>query len=228
MTLDVEWSRIAQHPSDDLDPHTVGVQEHHLAYVIYTSGSTGRPKGVMNEHRGVVNRLLWMQDQYRLSVGDRVLQKTPFGFDVSVWEFFWTLSTGARLVVARPQGHKDPAYLCDLIQRSGVTRLHFVPSMLQSFLNQPEAARCTSLRHIVCSGEELPAGLQMKCFESLPTVRLSNLYGPTEAAVDVTSWECQPHDPGGRVPIGRPIANIRMYVLDRYLQPVPLGGPRMI
>ena len=225
IALDVEWDRIAQHSSDNLDSHAVGAREHHLAYVIYTSGSTGRPKGVMNEHRGVVNRLQWMQDAYRLGAGDRVLQKTPFGFDVSVWEFFWTLISGARLVVARAEGHKDPGYLCELIQRTGVTRLHFVPSMLQSFLDQPEALECTSLQHIVCSGEELPAGLQKKCLQSLPAVRLSNLYGPTEAAVDVTAWECRTSDPNARVPIGRPISNIRMYVLDRYLQPVPLCVP---
>jgi amino acid adenylation domain-containing protein len=191
--------------------------------VIYTSGSTGQPKGAMNEHRGVVNRLHWMREQYRLSPEDRVLQKTPFSFDVSVWEFFWTLLSGAGLVVARPEGHKDPEYLCQLIEGSGVTTLHFVPSMLQSFLERHRAGECGGVRHIVCSGEELSASLQRKCFESLPQVQLSNLYGPTEAAIDVTAWECSREDQGTRVPIGRPIANMRMYVLDRHGQPVPVG-----
>src|SRR6185437_6839059 len=185
-------------------------------------GSTGRPKGAMNEHRAVVNRLLWMQEQYQLGEDDRVLQKTPFSFDVSVWELFWPLMSGARLVVARPGGHQDPAYLMELIEQSGITTLHFVPSMLQAFLGQHEMGRCRSIRHIVCSGEELPLALQNKCLERLPRARLSNLYGPTECAVDVTAWECEKDETGSRVPIGRPIANTRMYVLDRHGQPAPI------
>jgi amino acid adenylation domain-containing protein len=164
-----------------------------------------------------------MQDAYQLDEHDRVLQKTPFSFDVSVWEFFWPLMTGARLVVAPPEVHKDPVYLAELIERTGITTLHFVPSMLQSFLDQHRPGQCPSLRHIVCSGEELPSTLQMKCFEHLPQAQLSNLYGPTEAAVDVTAWECSPNDRGARVPIGRPISNIQMYVLDRRGQPAPIG-----
>ncbi|HEY0685971.1 MAG TPA: amino acid adenylation domain-containing protein, partial [Steroidobacter sp.] len=194
-----------------------------LAYVIYTSGSTGQPKGAMNEHRAVANRLHWMQERYALSAQDRVLQKTPFSFDVSVWEFFWTLLSGAELIVARPEGHKDPTYLSQLIQRSGVTRLHFVPSMLQTFLEHCHSEECASLRQIVCSGEELSAGLARKCLERLPHVRLSNLYGPTEAAVDVTSWECTAQDANARIPIGRPISNIRIYILNADREPVPVG-----
>ena len=223
IALDERWEAIERQPGDDLDPTTLGLTPHHLAYVIYTSGSTGSPKGAMNEHRGVVNRLQWMQEQYRLGREDRVLQKTPFSFDVSVWEFFWTLMSGARLIVARPEGHRDPGYLCALIQRTEVSTVHFVPSMLQSFLDQHRPGECPSLSHIVCSGEELPAALQKKCFQSLPQARLSNLYGPTEAAVDVTVWECRPEDQGTRVPIGHPIANIRMYILDRQHRPVPVG-----
>jgi len=177
----------------------------------------------MNEHRGVVNRLQWMQDQYRLSATDRVLQKTPFSFDVSVWEFFWTLMSGARLIMARPEGHKDPSYLRALIEETGVTTLHFVPSMLQSFVDQHRSGECPSLRHIVCSGEELSASLQRKCFEHLPQARVSNLYGPTEAAIDVTAWECSPDDHSTRVPIGRPISNTQAYILDEQLRPVPPG-----
>lgn len=221
IALDSDWSDIASRK--DSNPDATVLSARQLAYVIYTSGSTGQPKGAMNEHRGVVNRLRWMQDQYCLGADDRVLQKTPFSFDVSVWEFFWTLGSGARLIVARPEGHKDPAYLQSLIEEAGVTTLHFVPSMLRSFLDSHQKGRCASLRHIVCSGEELPASLQRKCFEVLPQVRLSNLYGPTEAAVDVTAWECSPTDQSPRVPIGRPISNICMYVLDGQTAPVPVG-----
>lgn len=195
------------------------------AYVIFTSGSTGRPKGAANAHRGIVNRLLWMQQAYALGRDDRVLQKTPFTFDVSVWEFFWPLSTGTTLVVARPDGHRDGEYLIDLIRREQVTVMHFVPSMLRLFLAQPGAAHCRDLRRVLCSGEALPYDLVERFFECLPDVALANLYGPTEAAVDVTAWECRPNDASGMVPIGAPIANTAMHVLDERLRPLPLGVP---
>ncbi|MCF5434524.1 amino acid adenylation domain-containing protein, partial [Pseudomonas syringae] len=199
------------------------VTPQHLAYVIYTSGSTGQPKGVMIEHRAIVNRLLWAQDQYRLSREDRVLQKTPFGFDVSVWEFFLPLLAGAQLVIARPGGHQDPEYLAGLIADSGVTILHFVPSMLQSFLNQAGPLACSTLRQVFCSGEALPYSLQKHFEQRFAHVQLHNLYGPTEAAVDVTYWHCVPDLHAGIVPIGRPVANTRMYLLDPHMQPVPVG-----
>ena len=205
-----------------IDRLNVKVSPRNLAYVIYTSGSTGRPKGAMNEHRAVVNRLRWMEETYHLGPNERVLQKTPFSFDVSVWEFFWTLMAGSCLVVARPEGHKDPFYLRELIDRAGVTTLHFVPSMLQSFLSHVPERACPSLSHVVCSGEELPGYLRDQFFRCLPRVRLSNLYGPTEAAVDVTAWECQSEDGGMRVPIGRPIANVQIYILDAHMEPVPI------
>ncbi|AIO84321.1 D-alanine--poly(phosphoribitol) ligase, subunit 1 [Burkholderia pseudomallei HBPUB10303a] len=195
-----------------------------LAYVIYTSGSSGEPKGVMNEHRGVVNRLWWMQQTYALDERDAVLQKTPFSFDVSVWEFFWPLMSGARLVIAKPEGHKDPAYLSELIDRERVTTLHFVPSMLQAFLEDEGAARgCGSVKRVMCSGEALPPSLVKRFYRCLPDARLHNLYGPTEAAVDVTAWACDAEEGGASVPIGRPIANTRIYILDGYGQPVPRG-----
>ncbi|MCF5455205.1 non-ribosomal peptide synthetase, partial [Pseudomonas syringae] len=199
------------------------VTPQHLAYVIYTSGSTGQPKGVMIEHRAIVNRLLWAQDQYRLSREDRVLQKTPFGFDVSVWEFFLPLLAGAQLVIARPGGHQDPEYLAGLIADSGVTILHFVPSMLQSFLNQAGPLACSTLRQVFCSGEALPYSLQKHFEQRFAHVQLHNLYGPTEAAVDVTYWHCVPDLHAGIVPIGRPVANTLMYLLDPHMQPVPVG-----
>ena len=196
-----------------------------LAYVIYTSGSTGLPKGVMNEHRGVVNRLCWMQQAYGLTAEDRVLQKTVFSFDVSVWEFFWTLLNGARLVMARPGGHRDPQYLVETIGQTGITTLHFVPSMLQMFVYAlPEGETgCASLQRIVCSGEELPLSLQHACQERLGHAALYNLYGPTEAAIDVTHWTCDAGQQQGYVPIGRPIANTQIYILDAQGQPVPVG-----
>ncbi|MBH9643658.1 amino acid adenylation domain-containing protein [Burkholderia vietnamiensis] len=196
-----------------------------LAYMIYTSGSTGRPKGALNTHRAIVNRILWMQHAYALDADDAVLQKTPFSFDVSVWEFFWPLVTGARLVFARPGGQRETDYLVELIDRERITTLHFVPSMLRAFLDHPQlAAHCASLRRVVCSGEALPHDLQQRCFERLD-VKLYNLYGPTEAAVDVTAWECRRDDPQRIVPIGRPIANTRIYIVDAQLQPTPIGVP---
>ena len=195
-----------------------------LAYVIYTSGSTGRPKGTMNSHRGIVNRLLWMQERYGLTADDRILQKTPYSFDVSVWELFWPLLTGARLVMARPGGHQEPPYLVRTVQAEGITTMHFVPSMLQMFLEAPGVEACAaSLQRVVCSGEALPLDLTRRFFARLPGVGLHNLYGPTEAAVDVTHWTCEPHDRRGLVPIGRPVANTQIHVLDREMRPVPVG-----
>jgi amino acid adenylation domain-containing protein len=198
-----------------------------LAYVIFTSGSTGTPKGVMVPHQGIVNRLLWMQEAYGLTPDDRVLQKTPFSFDVSVWELFWPLLTGARLVFARPEGHRDPAYLAGLIAREGITTLHFVPSMLQAFLEapgfEPEALR--SVRRVMASGEALPPDLVRRFFARFSDAELHNLYGPTEASVDVSFWPAVPEPPRSVVPIGRPIANLRLHVVDRELRPQPIGVP---
>ncbi len=205
------------------DASGVPVDPDHLAYIIYTSGSTGQPKGAMNAHRGVVNRLLWMQRQYRLTADDVVLQKTPFSFDVSVWELFWPLLAGARLVLAKPDGHRDPHYLSELIEREGVTTLHFVPSMLQAFLDAGEPARCGSVRRVVCSGEALGAEVRDRFFERMPRAELHNLYGPTEAAVDVTWHACAPGEP--TVPIGRPVSNTRIHVLDGRLGETPVGIP---
>ncbi len=220
--LDSEWPVIARQST--ASPN-IALTPDNLAYMIYTSGSTGKPKGAMNTHRGICNRLLWMQDAYQLKADDRVMQKTPFSFDVSVWEFFWPLLAGARLVVARPEGHRDAAYLVELINAQQITTLHFVPSMLQVFLREPRVESCRSLRRVICSGEALPYELQETFFGRLPAVELHNLYGPTEAAVDVTYWACQKGSPLRTVPIGKPIANIQMYVLDPQLKPVPPGEP---
>ncbi len=201
---------------------TVRPQGEDLAYVIYTSGSTGRPKGVLNTHKGIYNRLCWMQDAFKLEASDCVLQKTPYSFDVSVWEFFWPLMYGARLVLAAPGAQRDSRALIDLIDAEQVTTIHFVPSMLQQFLKDAELARCTSLRRVICSGEVLSVKLQKEFFR-LMDAELHNLYGPTEAAIDVTHWQCLPDQP--QVPIGRPIANIQLYILDADRQPLPVGVP---
>ncbi|GGK73121.1 non-ribosomal peptide synthetase [Mangrovihabitans endophyticus] len=195
----------------------------HPAYVIYTSGSTGRPKGVVVTHEGIVNRLRWMQAEYGLTTADRVLHKTPATFDVSVWELFWPLVTGAVLVTARPEGHRDPAYLAETIRAAGITTAHFVPSMLRAFLAEPAAAGCTSLRRVISSGEALTTDLRDR-FRALLPATLHNLYGPTEASVDVSHHACGDGEPASAsVPIGLPVWNTRLYVLDKDLLPVPVG-----
>jgi len=198
-----------------------------LAYVIYTSGSTGRPKGVANTHRGIGNRLDWMTRRMAPTGQDVVLHKTTAGFDVSVWEIFWGLLVGARTVVARPGGHQDPIYLSTAIEAEGVTIAHFVPSMLANFLDAGDVTGYGSLRQIVCSGEALPVELATRCLSALPGARLDNLYGPTEAAVDVSAYTCDPATLAelSRVPIGAPVANTQLYVLDAAMAPVPVGTP---
>lgn len=219
--LDSEWEHIGKAAADN--PLTTITPEHAI-YMIYTSGTTGHPKGAVNTHRGLVNRLLWMQKAYQLTEQDRILQKTPFSFDVSGWEFFWPLLVGASMVVAKPDGHKDSTYLAHLIQEQQVTTLHFVPSMLHQFLAEPEIIQCDSLKRVICSGEALSYELQERFFSHLPGVELHNLYGPTEAAIDVTAWQCQPNT-RHTVPIGQPIANTQIYLLDKQLYPTPVGIP---
>ncbi|AND15929.1 non-ribosomal peptide synthetase [Rathayibacter tritici] len=193
-----------------------------LAYVIFTSGSTGTPKAVAVEHRAAVNRVEWMQATYGLTSDDAVLQKTPSTFDVSVWEFFWPLTTGARLVVAEPGGHRDPDYVTALIQSEQVTVVHFVPSMLAVVLRQAAWEHCVSLRLVACSGEVLSAALA-RAHQSRHAAELVNLYGPTEAAVDVTSWSCPATSEFATVPIGRPIQNLRLHVLSPSGTPLGVG-----
>ena len=193
-----------------------------LAYVIYTSGSTGQPKGVLCEHRGLVNRIDWMQREYRMSAADRVLQKTPYSFDVSVWELTWPFTVGACLVMARPGGHQDPSYLADTIQAEGITILHFVPSMLGAMLASGRWQECTAVRQVFCSGEALSYPLVQQFF-ACHRAELHNLYGPTEASIDVSYWPAAPRDGRQVVPIGRPIQNMQLHVLDAALRPVPVG-----
>ncbi len=195
-----------------------------LAYVIYTSGSTGTPKGVMVSHRALVNRIEWMQNAYQLNAQDRVLQKTPFSFDVSVWEFLWPLCYGATLVVARPAGHKDPDYLSELIGEKSVTVMHFVPSMLELYLKHEQSRFGQQVRYVFCSGEALTANQVSEFHRQASHVQLHNLYGPTEAAIDVTYYHCRQGDSSYSVPIGRPIQNIALFVLDMAMRLCPAGA----
>ncbi|WP_432422377.1 amino acid adenylation domain-containing protein [Rhodococcus opacus] len=216
-TLDV--SALSDDPIRDRD--RVGpLHTRNPAYVIFTSGSTGRPKGVSVPHEGIVNRLLWMQHRYPLSDDDAVLQKTPVTFDVSVWELFWPLQTGARLVIAEPDGHRDPVYLERVIRADSVTTVHFVPSMLAVFLAGAHVDGCNSLRRVFTSGEALPP-VTAANLHRVSGAELHNLYGPTEAAVDVTYYETGPDET--TVPIGAPVWNTHTYVLDGRLRPVPVG-----
>ncbi len=221
LTLDNAQERWTNLPDDNPD---IPLSGSNTAYVIYTSGSTGKPKGVMVPHAGIINRLEWMQEAYGLTEADTVLQKTPYSFDVSVWEFFWPLREGARLVVARPGGHRDSSYLASLIESQQVTTLHFVPSMLRVFLDEENLEeRCNCVQRVICSGEALSTELA-RLHASRWGAPLYNLYGPTEVSVDVT-WQEYVETPalGGTIPIGRPIANTQTYVLDEQLRPVPIG-----
>ncbi|MER0215500.1 MAG: amino acid adenylation domain-containing protein, partial [Nitrosomonas sp.] len=217
--LELDALNVADYPNDNPD---VTLHPEHLAYIIYTSGSTGKPKGAMNRHGALHNRLVWMQEAFPIGASDTVLQKTPFSFDVSVWEFFWPLMYGARLVISNPGDHRDAGRLIELIRQHHVTLLHFVPSMLRAFMADAQAATCTNLKYIICSGEALQSEMQQAVFDRLPTVKLHNLYGPTEAAIDVMHWACRPES-SSNIPIGRPISATQTYILDSDLNPVPLS-----
>jgi len=198
-----------------------------LMYTIYTSGSTGRPKGVMNQHEGPLNRLRWGRQRYQLDpLEDVVLQKTTFCFDVSVWELFWPLITGVKLVFAEPEGHKDSDYLKRVINEQSITTIHFVPPMLEVFLLSLSPGDCPGLRRIFCSGEALLSSQVASLQKKLPHVDLHNLYGPTEAGIEVTSWDApSDFDGGATVPIGKPTANTKLYILNDQLTQMPIGSP---
>ncbi len=225
VNLDNEAVKTELATMSDADPVVAGLTASQLAYVIYTSGSTGNPKGVMIEHRALVNRLHWMQRQYGCDSQDRILQKTPFSFDVSVWEFLWPLSAGATLVMAKPGGHQEPQYLSQIIAQQRISKLHFVPSMLSSMLALGDFSDCHDLRQVFCSGEALPVAHVSAFKQQCPQVQLHNLYGPTEAAIDVSYFDCASlqHD-SAATPIGKPIDNIQLKVLDRQGLLLPRGA----
>ncbi|MFK8006478.1 MAG: amino acid adenylation domain-containing protein [Saprospiraceae bacterium] len=211
--LDDDWDAISDFAEANLD---LAILPQNLMYMIYTSGSTGQPKGVMNQHDGLVNRLLWAQDQFQLKQkSDVILQKTTYSFDVSVWELFWPLITGVKLVFAKPDGHKDSTYLKEIIEKEKITTLHFVPSMLEVFLLDVQVGDCPSLQRILCSGEELKPLHASECYKKIPHIELHNLYGPTEAAIDVTHWEVPKNKVINKVPIGKPVANTQLFILNK-------------
>ncbi len=202
-----------------------------LMYIIYTSGSTGKPKGVMIEHHSVVNRIHWMQNKFGINQDDVLLQKTPFTFDVSVWELTWWFFTGARLMILKPGGEKDPRALIEAIYENRVTVIHFVPSMLNAFLDYltegNDIQKLHSLKRVIASGEALTtshAGKFYKTLSSVKGITLHNLYGPTEAAIDVSYFDCLVADRQKKIPIGKPIDNIQLYILDRFLNILPIGA----
>lgn len=217
--LEAEQAASVDQPSTN---PTHAAHPENLAYVIYTSGSTGRPKPVGSTHRGAVNRLDWMQHRFQLEADDAILQKTSYSFDVSVWEFFWPLREGARLVLAPPGAQREPRRLAEIIARERVTTVHFVPSLLQAFVATPDLPALTRLRRVICSGEALTSVARDAFFAS-QTAELHNLYGPTEASIDVTAYACDRDDPPGAVSIGAPIWNTQAYILDASLSPAPHG-----
>ena len=209
-----EIARAAEEPlAADVDPEA-------LAYILYTSGSTGRPKGVMIPHRAIVNHMRWMADALPLTEADAVLQRTPIGFDASVWEFWAPLLAGARLVIGPAGAQRDPSELARVLAEGGITVLQLVPSLLRALLDEPALEGARALRRVCCGGEALTGELAERCLSRLP-VELINLYGPTEATIDATWWPCGRGE--GSVPIGRPIAGMRAWVLDAAGQPVPAG-----
>jgi amino acid adenylation domain-containing protein/non-ribosomal peptide synthase protein (TIGR01720 family) len=219
--LDSDWELIAQ--ESQTNPVS-GVSPENLCYVIYTSGSTGKPKGAMIPHRAICNHMLWMQTTFGLSAQDRVFQKTPFSFDASIWEFYAPLLTGGRLIMARPDGHTNSAYMIDVMTKHHVTVLQGVPSLLNMLVADDHFRTCQDLRYVFSGGEALPADLQQHILTTLQG-DLYNLYGPTEACIDVTFWKCQHNIRQNIAPIGCPIANTQLYILDKHLQPVPIGIP---
>ncbi|RUT68624.1 amino acid adenylation domain-containing protein [Flavobacterium cupreum] len=207
----------------------VAISQNALAYVIYTSGTTGKPKGVMNTHEGIYNRLSWMRDHYEVTSKDTILQKTNFSFDVSVWELILPLVTGAKLVFAKPEGHKEPNYLEEILERENITLVHFVPSMLAAFLMNLNKFKGGQLKHVICSGEELKSATLKEFQQKLPGISIHNLYGPTEAAIDVTAIEVTNLNES-RVSIGSPIANTQIYIVDSEcrIQSVGMKGELLI
>ena len=217
--LDRDWGEMAHESEKNLEH---GATANNLAYVIYTSGSTGRPKAVMMSHAAICNHMFWMQMEFPLTETDRVVQKTAYSFDVSAAELFAPLLAGARLVVAQPGKQQDSSYLINLMAQKKVTVLHAVPSLLRLLLEENGIERCTRLKHVFCGGEALSLELQ-ECFFNRLAANLYNLCGPTETCVESIFWTCRRGRDQRTVPIGRPIANTQIYLLDRHQQPVPVG-----
>ena len=194
-----------------------------VACVLYTSGSTGLPKGVLSAHRGIVNNLLAMQQMYSLTANDCMLHQTSLGFDAAAWEIFWPLTVGARTYLARTGGQRDAEYIVEVITRQRIATVGFAPSMLKVMLDTPRFTRCEHIRRVMTYGQVLSPALQEDFFARMPDVELHNLYGPTEASITVTAWKCERGSARRSVPIGRPMTNAEIYVLDSGMEPVPIG-----
>jgi amino acid adenylation domain-containing protein len=218
--LDTDWQIVAGEPQTN---PRVEIEDDNLAYMIYTSGSTGKPKGVMISHAGIRNRILWAQDRYKLDQNDRVFQKTPFSFDPSVWEFLLPLTAGGSIALAAPGGQRDPGYIVKKIAQTKATMMHIVTPMLRAILLTEDLESCRDLRLIIVGAEQVQFEDQERFYERLPWATLENLYGPTEASIDVTYWKCTRAREGRMVPIGRPIANVKIHILDKQLAAVPVG-----
>jgi nonribosomal peptide synthetase DhbF len=219
--LDRDWQLIARQSEEDL--RAFGSADN-LAYVIYTSGSTGQPKGAMLTHAGILNCIYWMQGEYQLNFSDRFLVKTPLNFDPSVWELFWPLWVGGTLILAEPDRHQDPAYLAQLIAERDVTSAYFVPSMLRAFLDEPGLEVCRSLKRVICGGESLSIEAVNHFFERFDA-EFHHSYGPTETSIAATEWTCRRESKHLIAPIGKPLGNIQVYILDAAMQPAPIGSP---
>jgi amino acid adenylation domain-containing protein len=218
--LDEDWEAMAAE-SDELPVRVMSADN--PAYVIYTSGSTGQPKGVLISHAAICNRLSWGAQVFPLNESDRILQSTTISFDVSVWEFFAPLVNGAKLVLAKPGGHREIGYLIELMEREKITSINVVPSLLRVLIEDERFSQCQSLRQVFVGGEAMPTDLPARFF-SRSSAELYNFYGPTETTIDATCWKCLRGDaPRRSVPIGRPIGNLQVYLFDQYLQPVPVG-----
>jgi amino acid adenylation domain-containing protein len=218
--LDASNEDISRQSTENLDQ---GVSPDNLAYVIYTSGSTGQPKGAMVPHRGVVNCIDWMQETYKLTGEDRFLCKTSLNFDASVWEIFWPLTVGASVMVARHEGQRDAAYLTDSIVRHGITAAYFVPSMLALFIEEPRLAEASSLRKVICGGESLPAEVVQQFYQRVPHAELHHSYGPTETSIAAAEFVCSREGAWQVMPLGRPLGNNQLYILNKQMEPVPAG-----
>lgn len=218
--LDTQWKMVSGEPGTNPD---IQIKDENLAYMIYTSGSTGKPKGVMISHAGIRNRVVWAQERYQLGQNDRIFQKTPFSFDPSVWEFLLPLIAGGAITLAAPGGQRDTQYMVKAMAESKATMLHFVLPMLRALLETENLESCDNLRVIIVGTEQVQFEDQEKFYKRLPWATLENLYGPTEASVDVTYWKCLREREGRMVPIGRPVANVKIHILDRHLMAVPVG-----
>lgn len=218
--LDKDWADIEKFSKSRLNKK---YSSNDLAYVIYTSGSTGKPKAVLLRHKGVVNDIYWRQNTWQLTSQDRVLQNSSFSFDPSVWATFWPISVGACSIITPPNCQNDANLILELMGKEDISLIGTVPSMISMLVANPEIQSCKSLKYVLSGGEKLSIDLLKKVMEK-PDIRVTNIYGPTEATINATSYECNQHHNNREIPIGKPIRNQSVYILDKLQQPVPIGA----